>query len=182
MVSAAPVGIVASFTTEQAKITAEMRELDLLIESTQTEVNRLKSREDMAKTKLDEIRGNPSNFQREEGMAAGDEFASAQGRRLTMEGQMGSLQAKRKLLDRVQTLVASARDQLADFSAPPMPVGASPVIACAAAFHMTSRPDGPKTATPSRVDASSSRARVSSPSIPRRASGPAPKRGILRMQ
>jgi len=29
----APSSIVASFTTEQAKITAEMRELDLLIES-----------------------------------------------------------------------------------------------------------------------------------------------------
>ena len=128
MASAAPTGIVQSFTTEQAKITAEMRELDLLIESTQTEVNRLKSREDQAKAKYDEIRGNPANFQREDGMAAGDEYSAAQGRRLTMEGQMGSLQAKRKLLDRVQTLVATARDQLADFSAPPMPAGASPVI------------------------------------------------------
>jgi two-component system sensor histidine kinase DegS len=121
-------GIVQSFTTEQAKITAEMRELDLLIESTQTEVNRLKQREDSTKTKLDEIRANPANFQREDGLAAGDEYTAAQGRRLTMEGQMGSLQAKRKLLDRVQTLVAGARDQLADFSAPPLPAGASPVI------------------------------------------------------
>jgi len=126
--SQAPIGIVQSFTTEQAKITAEMRELDLLIESTQTEVNRLKQREDSTKVKLDEIRTNPANFQREDGMAAGDEYTAAQGRRLTMEGQMGSLQAKRKLLDRVQTLVAGARDQLADFSAPPLPAGASPVI------------------------------------------------------
>jgi two-component system sensor histidine kinase DegS len=124
----APIGIVQSFTTEQAKITAEMRELDLLIESTQTEVNRLKQREDSTKAKLDEIRTNPANFQREDGMAAGDDYTAAQGRRLTMEGQMGSLQAKRKLLDRVQTLVAGARDQLADFSAPPLPAGASPVI------------------------------------------------------
>jgi two-component system sensor histidine kinase DegS len=60
--------------------------------------------------------------------AAGDEFASAQGRRLLMEGQMGSLQAKRKLLDRVQTLVAGARDQLAHFSAPPVPVNTTPVL------------------------------------------------------
>jgi two-component system sensor histidine kinase DegS len=124
----APVGIVSSFTTEAAKITAEMRELDLLIESTQTEVNRLKTREDTAKAKLEEARGNPSNFQREELVGAGDDFANAQGRRLTMEGQLGSLQAKRKLLDRVQSLIAGARDQLADFSAPPMPAGTSPVI------------------------------------------------------
>ena len=95
MAQKAPSSIVASFTTEQAKITAEMRELDLLIESTQTEVNRLKQREDTVKTKLDGIRANQTN---PEAIAAGDEFASAQGRRLTMEGQMGSLQAKRKLL------------------------------------------------------------------------------------
>src|SRR5260221_11873237 len=118
--------MVEIFATEKAKITAEMRELDLLIESTQTEVNRLKQREDSTKSKLDEIRTNPANFQREDGMAAGDEYTAAQGRRLTMEGQMGSLQAKRKLLDRVQTLVAGPRDQLAHFSAPPMPPGPAP--------------------------------------------------------
>ena len=128
MVSQAPTGIVASFTTEQAKITAEMRELDLLVGSTQTEVNRLKAREDMAKQKLDEIRTNPAGVQPAALVGVGDEFASALGRRLTMEGQLGALQAKRKLLDRVQTLVASARDQLADFSLPPMPIGAAPVL------------------------------------------------------
>ena len=119
--------IVASFTAEQAKITAEMRELDLLVESTQTEVNRLKAREDMAKAKLDELRANPAGGAAEVGTAA-DEFASAMGRRLTMEGQLGALQAKRKLLDRVQTLVGGARDQLAEHSAPPVPAGAAPVI------------------------------------------------------
>ena len=128
MASQAPAGVVASFTSEQAKITAEMRELGLLIESTQTEVNHLRSREDVAKAKWDEVRGNPANFQREEAVAAGDEFASAQGRRLMMEGQMGSLQAKRNLLDRVQTLVGSARDQLADFTAPPLPAGTSSAL------------------------------------------------------
>ena len=86
MASQAPTGIVASFTTEQAKITAEMRELDLLVASTQTEVNRLKAREDMAKQKLDEIRTNPTGFQREDLGGAGDEFAATQARRLTMEG------------------------------------------------------------------------------------------------
>ncbi|MHB8631641.1 MAG: sensor histidine kinase [Candidatus Limnocylindria bacterium] len=124
----ATAGIVASFTAEQAKITAEMRELDLLIESTQAEVNRLRSREDLAKQKLDLITADQARFQRDEILGAGDEFASAQGRRLTMDGQMGSLQAKRKLLDRVQALVGTARDQLAQFSAPPMPAGASAVL------------------------------------------------------
>src|SRR5258708_23193710 len=128
MSTEAPANIVANFSSEQAKITAEMRELDLLIESTQPEVNRLKTREESARTKLDGVRGNPADFQREELVGAGDEFAAAQGRRLTMEGQLGSLQAKRKLLDRVQTLVAGARDQLAEYSAPPMPAGASPVL------------------------------------------------------
>src|SRR5258708_17773164 len=98
MSTEAPANIVANFSSEQAKITAEMRELDLLIESTQTEVNRLKQREDSTKSKLDEIRTNPANFQREDGMAAGDDYTAAQGRRLTMEGHMGSLQAKRQLL------------------------------------------------------------------------------------
>src|SRR5260221_11823089 len=120
--------MVEIFATEKAKITAEMRALALLIKSTQTEVNRLKQREDSTKSKLDEIRTNPANFQREDGMAAGDDYPAAQGRRLTVEGKMGSLQATRKLLDRVQTLGAGARAQLADFSAPPMPAGASPVI------------------------------------------------------
>lgn len=128
MASQAPSGIVASFTTEQAKIRAETRELDLLVESTQIEVNRLQAREDMAKTKLEEIRTNQANFQRAELMGAGDEFATAQGRRLTMEGQLGALQAKRKLLDRVQTLVAKARDELAHFTAPPMPPNTAPVL------------------------------------------------------
>ena len=128
MASEAPPNIVASFTTEQAKITAEMRELDLLIESTQTEVNRLKQREDTAKTKLDEARGNPGGFNGAEILGAGDEYTSAMGRRLTMEGQMGSLQAKRKLLDRVQTLVGTARRQLDEYTAPPVPAGSSPII------------------------------------------------------
>ena len=40
----------AELASEQQRIVAEIRELDLLIESTQTEVNRLKAREDQTKT------------------------------------------------------------------------------------------------------------------------------------
>src|SRR5260221_11245276 len=100
--------MVEIFATEKAKITAEMRALALLIKSTQTEVNRLKQREDSTKSKLDEIRTNPANFQREDGMAAGDDYTAAQARRLTMEGQMASLRPTRTLLDRLQPLGGGA--------------------------------------------------------------------------
>ncbi len=114
--------------TEQQRIAAEIRELDLLIESTQTEVNRLKAREDQTKTRVDEVRGNPGNFQREEIFGATDEHAAAIGRRMTMEGQLGALQGKRKLLDRVQTLLTAAQQHVRESGAAPMPAGTAPVI------------------------------------------------------
>lgn len=113
--------------TEQQRITAEIRELDLLIESTQTEVNRLKAREDQTKARVDEVRGNPGNFQREEIFGATDEHAAAIGRRMTMEGQLATLQAKRKLLDRVQSTVATAKQLAQDAPAAP-PADATPVV------------------------------------------------------
>jgi two-component system sensor histidine kinase DegS len=120
----------ADLVTEQAKITAEIRELDLLIESTQTEVNRLKAREDQTKVRVDEVRGNPGNFQREEIFGATDEHANAISRRMTMEGQLGALQGKRKLLDRTRTLITQAqthvRDAATATAAPPS--DAPPVI------------------------------------------------------
>ena len=123
------VDISGELTAEQQKITAEIRELDLLIESTQTEVNRLTVREDHTKTRVEEVRGNPGNFQREDIFGATDEHASAISRRMTMEGQLGTLQGKRKLLDRVQTLLTAAQQHVRDnASAAPMPAGTSPVI------------------------------------------------------
>jgi len=115
---------------EQQKVVAEIRELDLLVESTQTEVNRLKAREDQTKTRVEEVRGNPGNFQREEIFGATDEHASAISRRMTMEGQLGALQGKRKLLDRVQTLLTQAQAHVAESAsaARPAPSDASPVI------------------------------------------------------
>lgn len=113
--------------TEQQRIAAEIRELDLLVESTQTEVNRLRAREDQTKARVDEIRGNPGNFQREEIFGATDEHAAAIGRRMTMEGQLATLQAKRKLLDRVQVSVATAK-QLAQDASAAAPSDATPVV------------------------------------------------------
>jgi two-component system, NarL family, sensor histidine kinase DegS len=114
--------------TEQQKIVAEIRELDLLVESTQTEVNRLRSREDQLKTKVEEVRQNPGNHQREEIFGATDEHATAMARRLTMEGQLAALQGKRKLIDRTAKLLQSAQRQVAEFSAPPIPLDAAPLI------------------------------------------------------
>ena len=113
--------------TEQQRLAAEIRELDLLVESTQTEVNRLKAREDQTKARVEEVRGNPGNFQREEIFGATDEHATAIGRRMTMEGQLATLQAKRKLLDRTRSLVTSAQQHVRDNPAGPVP-DASPVI------------------------------------------------------
>jgi two-component system sensor histidine kinase DegS len=114
---------------EQQKVVAEIRELDLLVESTQTEVNRLKAREDQTKTRVEEVRANPGNFQREEIFGATDEHASAISRRMTMEGQLGALQGKRKLLDRVQSLLGQAQAHVRDSAAnAPAPSDASPVI------------------------------------------------------
>ncbi len=114
---------------EQQKVVAEIRELDLLVESTQTEVNRLKAREDQTKTRVEEVRANPGNFQREEIFGATDEHASAISRRMTMEGQLGALQGKRKLLDRVQSLLGQAQTHVRESAAAaPAPSDASPVI------------------------------------------------------
>jgi two-component system sensor histidine kinase DegS len=118
----------AELASEQQRIAAEIRELDLLIESTQTEVNRLKAREDQTKARVEEARGNPSNFQREEIFGATDEHATAIGRRMTMEGQLGALQGKRKLLDRVRQLLTGAQAQVREASVAPVPADASPVI------------------------------------------------------
>jgi len=73
----APPNVLAEIATEQQKVTAEIRELDLLVESTQTEVNRLKSREDQMKAKVEEVRKNPGNFQREESFGAAGEPRTA---------------------------------------------------------------------------------------------------------
>jgi hypothetical protein len=96
----------AELAAEQQRMAAEIRELDLLIESTQTEVTRLKAREDQTKVRVDEVRNNPSSFQREQIFGAADDHITAISRRLTMEGQLAAMQGKRKLLERVKQLVA----------------------------------------------------------------------------
>ncbi|TMG54624.1 MAG: hypothetical protein E6H84_08950 [Chloroflexi bacterium] len=127
MSTAAP-SVLAEVATEQQKVTAEIRELDLLIESTQTEVNRLRSREDQLKTKVEEVRQNPANHQREEIFSTTDEFNVAMSRRMTMEGQLGALVAKRKLIDRSAQILNSTQRTLAEYSAPALPADATPLI------------------------------------------------------
>ncbi len=111
--------LIQGFSGEQERLLVEIRELDLLIESTKTEVDRLKAREEQARSKLDEGRADPSRVSPEDVFAASDEHSTAIARRLTMEGQLGQLQAKRKLLDRVRALIQGAQKQLADQEAAP---------------------------------------------------------------
>ncbi len=121
--------VVGELVTEQQKVVAEIRELDLLVESTQTEVNRLKAREDQTKTRVEEVRASPGTFQREEIFSATDEHASAISRRMTMEGQLGALQGKRKLLDRVQTLLTHAQNYVRESASAAAPMSSdAPVI------------------------------------------------------
>ena len=118
--------LVQGFSGEQERLLAEIRELDLLIESTKTEVDRLKAREEQARSRLDEARADPSRVSPEDVFAASDEHSTAIARRLTMEGQLGQLQAKRKLLDRVRSLIAGAHQQLIEQSAAPAQSAAAP--------------------------------------------------------
>ena len=119
----------AELKTEQQKVTAEIRELDLLVESTQTEVNRLKAREDQTRTKVDEVKANAGTTQRDQIFTATDEHATALGRRMTMESQLVTLQAKRKLLDRVRVLLDQAQQHVRDNPGRPgAPADAPPMI------------------------------------------------------
>src|SRR5438128_9905223 len=47
---------------------------------------------------------------------------------MTMEAQLGVLQAKRKLIGRSAQILATAQRQLAEYSAPPLPADAAPMI------------------------------------------------------
>ncbi len=128
MSTAAPADLARELIAEQQKVTAEIRELDLLIESTQTEVTRLRAREDQTKVRVEEVRANPGNFQREQIFGATDEHAAALSRRMTMEGQLAGLQGKRKLLDRARSLVTQAQDQVRLSAAAALPADTVPVI------------------------------------------------------
>src|SRR6266566_5056101 len=101
----APPSVLAEIATEQQRVTAEIRELDLLVESTQTEVNRLKSREDQMKAKVEEVRKNPGNFQREEIFGATDEHAAAMARRV----HRTAASAGRRAAHRREPLAAGGR-------------------------------------------------------------------------
>src|SRR2546430_16426839 len=90
-----PARVLGEMATGREKAAVRLRELALLVDSTRTEVIRLKSREDQMKAKVEEVRKNPGNFQREEIFGATDEHAAAMARRMTMEGQLNSLQSKR---------------------------------------------------------------------------------------
>lgn len=100
--------------SEALHLTAEIRELEMLGDSTQTEITRLQQREDAARSRFESAK--PAGGQ--ELVSAADEYIAALGRRMTMESQLAAVNAKRKLLDRVQALVQGAQAQLGGRSAP----------------------------------------------------------------
>ena len=106
--------LVQGFAGEQQRLAVEIRELDLLVESTKTEVDRLKAREEQARTRIDTARADPSRVTPEEVFTAADEHSTAIVRRMTMDSQLNQLQAKRKLLDQVRGLIEGAQRQLED--------------------------------------------------------------------
>ncbi|MFN2520194.1 MAG: sensor histidine kinase [Candidatus Limnocylindria bacterium] len=107
-----PAEIAARFAGEMQRLVSEAAELEMLVGSTQTEIARFRAREDQGRTKIEDARLNPANYQREEIVQLADDVVTAVGRRLTMEGQLSTLQAKRKLLERVRTLLGDSRDEL----------------------------------------------------------------------
>src|SRR5919108_2433881 len=110
--------IAKKLQAQAQQLALETRELDLLIESTTTEVNRLKTREAQSSAKVVEMQKNPANFTREDIFPAYREFAEAMEKRVTMEGQLTALQSKRKLMDRVNPLVTEAATAARDLPAP----------------------------------------------------------------
>ncbi len=107
-----PAEVAAGFAAETQRLASETTELEMLVGSTQTEISRFRAREDQARTKIEDARLNPANYQREEIVRLADDLVTAVARRLTMEGQLSTLQSKRKLLERVRALLGRSRDEL----------------------------------------------------------------------
>jgi two-component system sensor histidine kinase DegS len=121
--------LVRKLLDQEQRIIAEGKELDLLVESTQSEVNRLKSREEQARGRLQDVRSNPGNYQRDDIFTAFEEYTGAVERRVTMEGQLTALQSKKKLVERVRALLKEAAVAAEDSSAPAFSPEAQPEVA-----------------------------------------------------
>jgi two-component system sensor histidine kinase DegS len=102
------VDVAKKLAAQAQQLKLETRELDLLIESTQAEVDRLRLFEEQAGVRVVEMQRDPADLPREQIFGAYTEFAEAMEKRVTMEGQLTALQSKRKLMDRVNMLVAEA--------------------------------------------------------------------------
>lgn len=118
--------VVTGLANEAAHLRAEIKELEMLGDSTQTEITRLQQREDQTRSRYESAKATGG----QELVSAADEYLAAQGRRMTMESQLAALNAKRKLLDRVLMLIEGAQAQLRDA---PAPADATPPAAATAA-------------------------------------------------
>ncbi len=120
--------IVKKLDAQAQQLGRETRELDLLLESTGTEVGRLKVREEQLSARVLDMQRNPANFQRNEIFGAYTEFAEAMEKRVTMEGQLTALRSKRRLMDRMNPLVQEAAAVAREIPPAPPRQAQAPVV------------------------------------------------------
>lgn len=99
---------------QEQRLGLEAKEVELLLESTRTDVERQRAREEQTRARVEELRRDPEAHSAADVLAAYDEHAQAMARRVLMEGQLEAIESKRKLLDRVRGFVAAAASAAQD--------------------------------------------------------------------
>ncbi len=120
------VALLGELGAEQGRLAAEIREIDALIESTRGEVARLQAREEQATAGVAAVRGR-SGATADEALAASDELVAVLRRQGAMVAELDALQAKRKLLDRLDAHLAGALRHLGQLAETAVPAGGPPI-------------------------------------------------------
>jgi len=120
------VALLGELGAEQGRLAAEIREIDALVESTRGEVARLQAREDQATAGVAAVRGR-AGATADEALAASDELVAVLRRRGAMVAELDALQAKRKLLDRLDAQLAGALRHLGRLAETTAPAGSPPI-------------------------------------------------------
>ncbi|MSQ36855.1 MAG: hypothetical protein EXR61_00890 [Chloroflexi bacterium] len=122
--------MLTQFAAERERVGAELREITALVESTRGEVARLRAREEQALAEITALR-DLADATGSAAFAVSDELVAVLRRGGAMVAELETLQAKAKLLDRLNAQVVSfaRRLGLVDGAAVPRPVGAPPAAA-----------------------------------------------------
>ena len=118
--------LLAELGAEQGRLAAEIREIDALIESTRGEVARLQAREDQATAGVAAVRDR-AGATADEALAVSDELVAVLRRHGAMVAELDALQAKRKLLDRLDAQLAGALRHLGQLAETAAPVESPPI-------------------------------------------------------